>query len=56
MLSTSRFIWRNATEAAEMICAAYGENAVSHATCKKWYKKFRQGDFNFENEPRSGRP
>ena len=27
---------KNATEATEMICAAYGENAVSHATCKSW--------------------
>ncbi|KAL6262056.1 hypothetical protein P5V15_007150 [Pogonomyrmex californicus] len=43
-----------------MICAAYGENAVSHTTCKRWYQKFRQGDFSLEvqflNEPRAGRP
>jgi len=32
---------------------AYGENAVSHTTCKKWYKN-RQGDFNLEDEPRAG--
>ena len=29
-------VQKNAAEAAEMICAAYGENAVSHATCKSW--------------------
>ncbi|EFN88623.1 Histone-lysine N-methyltransferase SETMAR, partial [Harpegnathos saltator] len=40
----------------EMICAAYGENAASHATCKRWYKKFRQGDISLEDEPRAGRP
>ena len=39
-----------------MICAAYGETAVSYATCKRWYKKLRQGDFSFEDEPRAGRP
>jgi len=39
-----------------MICAAYGENAVSHATCKRWYQKFRQGDFSLQDESRAGRP
>lgn len=39
-----------------MIYAAYGENAVSHATCKRWYQKFRQGDFSFEDKMRAGRP
>ncbi|EFN82336.1 Histone-lysine N-methyltransferase SETMAR, partial [Harpegnathos saltator] len=47
---------KNAAEATEMICVAYGENAVSYATCKRWYQKFRQGDFSLENEPRAGRP
>jgi len=39
-----------------MICAAYGENAVSHTICKRWYQKFRQGDSSLEDEPRAGRP
>ncbi|KAL6258144.1 hypothetical protein P5V15_010066 [Pogonomyrmex californicus] len=39
-----------------LICAAYGENAVSHTTCKRWYQKFRQGDFSLEDELRAGRP
>ena len=47
---------KNAAEATEMICAAYGENAVSHATCKRWYQKFRQGDFSLKDESRAGRP
>ncbi|KAL6253755.1 hypothetical protein P5V15_015559 [Pogonomyrmex californicus] len=46
----------NAAEATAMICAAYGENAVSHTTCKRWYQKFRQGDFSLEDEPRAGCP
>jgi len=46
---------KNAAEATAMICAAYGENAVSHTTCKKWYQKFWQGDFSLEDEPRAGR-
>ncbi|KAL6257781.1 hypothetical protein P5V15_011366 [Pogonomyrmex californicus] len=47
---------KNAAEPTAMICAAYGENAVSHTTCKRWYQKFRQGDFSLEDEPRAGRP
>jgi len=39
-----------------MICAAYGEDAVSHTTCKRWYQKFGQRDFSFEDEPRAGHP
>ena len=47
---------KNAAEATAMICAAYGENAVSHATCKRRYQKFRQGDFSLKDESRAGRP
>ncbi|EGI62716.1 Mariner Mos1 transposase [Acromyrmex echinatior] len=47
---------KNAAEATAMICAAYGENAVSHATCKRRYQEFRQGDFSLKDESRAGRP
>jgi len=39
-----------------MICAVYGENTVSHNTCKRWYQKFHLGDISLEDEPRAGRP
>jgi len=42
--------------ATAMISATYGENAISHTTCKRWYQKFRQGDFSLEDEPRAGHP
>jgi len=45
---------KKAAEAIEMIRAAYGENAVSHTTCKRWYQKFRQGDFSLEDESHAG--
>jgi len=32
------------------------ENAVSHATYKRWYQKFRQGDFSLEEVSRAERP
>jgi len=41
----------NAAGATVMICVAHGENAVSYTTYKRWYQKFRQGDFSFEDEP-----
>jgi len=47
---------KNAAEAIAMISAAYGENAVSHTTCKRWYQKFRQGDFSLEDESHAGCP
>jgi len=50
------YLKKNAAETTLMICAAYRENAVSHTTCKRWYKKFRQENFSLEDEPRAGRP
>jgi len=28
---------------------------ISHTTCKRWYQKFRQGNFNLEDESRAER-
>lgn len=38
-----------------MICTAYGDNAVSHAVCRNWYKKFYNGNFDLKDQSRSGR-
>jgi len=48
---------RNNTAATtkKLIFETYGENIVSAAVCEKWFKRFRNGDYDF-NEPRSGRP
>jgi len=34
----------------------YGDNAVSESVCRKWFARFRSGNFNLEDAPRSGRP
>ena len=39
-----------------MICAVYGEGAVTDRTCQKWFAKFRAGDFLLDDTPWSGRP
>jgi len=44
---------RNAAEATAMICCIWRER---YKSCKRWYQKFRQGDFSLEDEPRAGRP
>lgn len=37
-----------------MIYTSYGENVVSHSTCKKWRQKCRQEDFSFVDKLRAG--
>ena len=44
------------TIATRNICAVYGENAFSSRTCRKWFRRFRAGNFCLEDEERSGRP
>ncbi|CAF0817539.1 unnamed protein product [Didymodactylos carnosus] len=45
-----------AAEAIRNICAAKGEGAVKKSTASDWFRKFKNGDTNFEDQPRSGRP
>jgi len=47
---------RGATEATQNVCAALGEGAVSLSTTQRWFAKFRQGNQDIEDQPRSGRP
>nr|XP_043067479.1 histone-lysine N-methyltransferase SETMAR-like [Drosophila bipectinata] len=47
---------KNATQARKKLCDVYGEDALSERQCQRWFAKFREGDFSFEDAPRSGRP
>lgn len=47
---------KNAAESYRDICDVYGEEAITHSTCKNWFKRFRSGEFSLEDAPRSGRP
>ena len=38
------------------ICAVCGEDAETYQICKKWFTKFRAGDFLLDDAPQSGRP
>jgi len=34
----------------------YGENAVSERSTQEWFARFRSGNFDVKDTPRSGRP
>lgn len=45
-----------ATEATRNICGAMGEGVLSYDTARRWFARFKEGDFKLEDEDRSGRP
>lgn len=47
---------KNASHAAKKICEVYGEGAVSDRTAREWFARFRSGNFDVKDAPRSGRP
>ena len=44
-----------AAKEAREICEVYGENAISDRAAQKWFDKFRSGNFDLNDVPRSGR-
>ena len=46
----------NASTAARSIQSAYGDNAVNERSCRRWFSRFRSGDFSLKDEPKEGRP
>ena len=46
----------SAAESSRRINAAFGAGTVSERTAQDWFARFRQGNFNLEDLPRSGRP
>jgi len=47
---------KNATQAANKISAVYGEGAVAERTVRKWFARFKVGDFNLEDQECPSRP
>jgi [histone H3]-lysine36 N-dimethyltransferase SETMAR len=46
----------NATIAVKNICNAMGRDAIKLRKCQMCFKRFRSGNFDIEDLPRSGRP
>jgi len=38
------------------MCATYGEGSLSERTCRKWFTRFREGNFNLSDERCPGLP
>lgn len=47
---------QNGSEATREIQNVYGEGVLSESKCRRWFAKFRNGNFDLKDEPRSGRP
>jgi transposase len=45
-----------ATEAANNICSTMGEDVLSIRTAQHWFNRFKNGNFELDDLPRSGRP
>jgi len=46
---------KNAAQACEKICAIYGARTLSKSAARKWFARFRAGNFDVKDESRSGR-
>ena len=47
---------QRAAEAAWDICMVYGEGVIGKSMARKWFAKFKNGNFDIDNTPHSGRP
>ena len=47
---------KTADESYRILVEVYGEHALGGRTCKKWFARFKSGDFGLEDEERPGQP
>ena len=47
---------KSAAEAHRFLVETYGEAASSERSCREWFQKFKNGEFDIEDKERSGRP
>ena len=47
---------KSAAEAHRILVETYGGNALSDTTCRDWFRRFKNNDFELENKERSGAP
>ncbi|GFS56818.1 histone-lysine N-methyltransferase SETMAR [Trichonephila clavipes] len=47
---------KNAVQARKKLTDVYGEGVWTVRQCQNWFTKFRSGNFDVEDAPRSGRP
>ncbi|GBP63814.1 Mariner Mos1 transposase [Eumeta japonica] len=47
---------KSAAEAHRLLVEAYNEAALSERTCREWFQKFKNGDFDVEDKDCNGKP
>ena len=47
---------KTAAEAHGELWKFYGDAALSETTCRDWFRRFKDGDFDFDDRSREGRP
>ncbi|XP_025264307.1 histone-lysine N-methyltransferase SETMAR-like [Camponotus floridanus] len=47
---------KNAVQVRKKLSDVYGEDILTERQCQNWFAKFRPGNFDVEDVPRSGRP
>ncbi|KAG5313024.1 MOS1T transposase, partial [Pseudoatta argentina] len=47
---------KSPAEAHRILVQTYGDNALSDPTCRDWYRRFKNNDFQLEDKERSGAP
>ena len=47
---------KSAAEAHRLLVEAYGDAALSERSCREWFQKFKNGEFDVEGKECSGRP
>ena len=48
-------IGKNAVQARKKLYAVYGGKSLTECQCQNWFARFRSGDFDLKDAPRSGR-
>ena len=47
---------KTAAEAHRELQKVYGDGALSKTTCRDWFRRFKDGDFDIDDRKREGRP
>lgn len=47
---------KSATQTCKKIHKVYGSDAVTSSTCRKWFQKFKDGNYEVKDAYRAGRP
>ncbi|KAG5313551.1 MOS1T transposase, partial [Pseudoatta argentina] len=47
---------KSAAEAHRILVQTYGDDALSDTTCRDWFRRFKNNDFQLEDKERSGAP